>query len=422
MKMTEATRQFIRDHPEDDPVELLLHASRYPDVDMQTAIVQIEARRRIKYKLPSWYRDERTIFPSTLAAEQCSSEITAFYKQRLVQSNNWVCDLTGGLGVDTCFFARKVRRVTYVEREEEYCEAAQFNYELQITNYGGDNLSLNIQIIQGDAVDLIIRGDKRIIGADVFYLDPSRRGAGNKRKLAISDYEPDILKLIALLPKTCRIIIKLSPMMDITLALSLIPEVREVHVVSVKNDCKELLVVIYPAVTTARQPSATVQQPVDRLPAIYCINFTSTGEEQSFRFCLQDERDAHAPLAKATGRYLYEPNASVLKAGAYKSVAILYEVEKLHTSSHLYTSNQLITSFPGRIFEIIEVIPFSNRSCKTLKESIPQAHITVRNFPLSVEALRNRTRIADGGTIYLFATTLSSNQKVLIKCVRTKIP
>ena len=399
MQMTDITRQFIRDHPEDDPAELLLHASRYQGVDMKTAIVQIKARRRIKYKLPSWYRDDRIIFPSILSAEQCSSEKTASYKQRLVKNTDWVCDLTGGLGVDTCFFARKVRRVTYVEREEGYCDTARNNLSLPGT--------VPIEIIHGDAVDLITKCDERINGADVFYCDPSRRGTGNKRKLAINDWEPDIMKIIALLPKTCRIIIKLSPMMDVTQVLNLIPDVREVHVVSVKNDCKELLAVCYQT------------QSVDMQPSVYCINFTSANEEQSLRFSLHDERDANVPLAKATGRYLYEPNASVLKAGAYKSVAIAYGMEKLHTSSHLYTSGQLMASFPGRIFEIAEVIPFSNRICKTLKESVPQANITVRNFPLSVEELRKQTRITDGGTVYLFATTLSGNQKVMIKCTRT---
>ena len=399
MKMNEVTRQFIRDHPEDDPAELLLHASRFQGVDMKTAIVQIVARRRIKYKLPSWHRDDRIIFPSTLSTEQCSSEITAFYKQRLVKSADWVCDLTGGLGVDSCFFARKVRRLTYVEREEGYCSAAHHNFSLLV----GD---APVEIIHGDAVDLITKCEKRFRDADVFYLDPSRRGTGNKRILDINDCEPDLMKLIALLPETCRIIVKLSPMMDITQALSLIPEVREVHVVSVKNECKELLIII------------DRTQPVIEVQKIYCVNFTSDNEEQSFHFCLQDERDINVPLAKSTGRYLYEPNAAVLKAGAYKSAAVRFEVEKLHASSHLYTSNQLIPSFPGRIFEIIEVIPFSSRICKTLKDSIPQANITVRNFPLTADDVRKRTRITDGGNVYLFATILSGKQKVLIKSCR----
>jgi len=201
-------------------------------------------------------------------------------------------------------------------------------------------------------------------------------------------------------------------MLDITQVLSQLPGVCEIHVVSVKNECKELLLV---AGNSSYEKSDT---------QIICINYTSSGEEQLFRFTLQEEQFADiqntsvADSSNGVGRYIYEPNSSILKAGAYKSVALRYGVEKLHVSSHIYTSDHLVSSFPGRIFEVEEVIPFGSRKCKALALQIPQANISVRNFPLSVDELRKRTRIMDGGDVYLFATTLSDNKKVIIKCLK----
>jgi len=398
MQMTDAFRQFIRDHVADDPSELLLNASRYQTVDVKAAVVQIKARQQMKDKLPSWVLDDRLCFPSTLAAEQCSSERTAIYKQRLVQSDDWLCDLTGGLGVDTCYFSRKVRQVTYVERTEACCDTARSNFQA----LGIDN----VHIINGDAVDLLANNEACIVGVNVFYIDPSRRGTDNKRLFALGDCEPDLMKIIALLHAVrCKLIVKLSPMLDISHLLSLIPNVREVHVVSVKNDCKELLIIV------ECLPTAFIPPPL----TIYCLNYKSNDEEQSFRFNMQDERNALIPFAKNRGRYLYEPNVSILKAGGYKSIALEYNVEKLHVNSHLYTSIHLASTFPGRIFEIIEIIPFSSRTIKTLHKTIPQANITSRNFPLSAAELHSRAQITDGGNIYLFATTLFDDQKVLIK-------
>ena len=399
----------------DSPDELLLNASRYQGVDVKAAVVQIKARRQIQNKLPEWYRDERLAFPSVLAAEQCSSEITALYKQRLVQSGDRVCDLTGGLGVDTYYLSKKVRHVTYVEKDEACCHAVQSNLQLLGAT--------NVQVIHGDAVELLTHNDGRLSGVNVFYIDPARRGTGNKRLYAISDCEPDLMKIGALLPATYRIIIKLSPMLDITQTLNQIPHVSEVHVVSVRNECKELLAIAGNVPSEAdlhgddlsEKTRETVCQAMAD-PEIFCVNYTSDEAEQSFRFRLADERAAVVPFAQSTGRYLYEPNASILKAGAYKSVALQYGVAKLHKSSHLYTSDQPVMSFPGRQFEITDVLPFNNRTCKTLHATIPQANISVRNFPLTADELRKRTRIHDGGEVYIFATTLSNDQKALIIC------
>ena len=409
MKMTEALHKFILDHADDDLSKLLLSASRYDDVDVKAAVVQIKARNCIKDKLPSWYNNDHVFFPSTLAAEQCSSEITALYKTRLVRDGDCLCDLTGGLGVDTYFFSKKTEKVICVEKDEYYCDVTRCNMDI----LG----AANVCVINGDAVDFVKNDDSRISNVDVFYADPARRGTGNKRLFAIGDCEPDMTELWPLLlSKKCTVIVKFSPMLDITQVLERLPGICEIHVVSVKNECKELLVVSG-SVPADGSPHGTdvvlyEKQNVD----IVCANYTSGGDEQIFRFRLSDEHYTTICPAEGVGRYLYEPNSSILKGGAYKSVASRYEVKKLHVSSHLYTSDELVPSFPGRVFEVMDVMPFSSHACKNLSLEIPQANITVRNFPLAADELRKRTRIADGGNIYLFATTLSDGKKVIIKC------
>lgn len=384
-------RQFIKEHAEDDLNRLLLSSSRYPEVDISFAVEQIASRRQIRDKLPSWYANDALIFPSKVAMEQCSSEQTASYKQRLINPATRLCDLTGGLGIDSFFFSRKGERVFYIERFEDYCEAAHHNFSL----LGVDN----IEILQGDATVLF----NNLPAIDVFYIDPARRGKANKRLFALQDCEPDLTMLLpSLLERAPKVIAKLSPMADIRQTLELLPGTTEVHVLSVRNDCKELLFVIGHPETSA---------PL----RITCINYTTEGEELSFVFDLQQEKQWEITYANNVQSYLYEPNTSMLKAGAFKSATTL-GVDKLHPHSHLYTSDEWIETFPGRIFQVEEILPFNNALCKTLGKIIPQANITVRNFPLSVEELRRKIKIKEGGDIYIFATTLSGNRKVLIKC------
>ena len=392
MRQTDEFKLFVKEHAGDDLTRLLLSASRYPSVNVPFAVEQIAARRQIKDKLPLWYMNEALLFPSKISAEQCSSEQTALYKQRLLKEGETLCDLTGGLGIDSYYFSRKAGHITYIERFPAYCEAARNNFSV----LGADNIT----VMEGDSTELA----PRLPEVDVFYIDPARRGEGNKRVFALSDCEPD---LPALLPELFRcapkIIAKLSPMADIRLTLDLLPGTTEVHVLSVKNECKELLFVV--------EREENIEN-----PAIHCINYNSSGDEESFTFTLQEERDEDLRLGKQVKNYLYEPNASLLKAGAFKRVAAAFGLEKLHVSSHLYTSEEQAVGFPGRVFVVEEVYPFTGKLCKSLARLIPQANITVRNFPLPVEELRKRTKIADGGNVYLFATTLVNGDKILVKC------
>ena len=390
--MTPAWMAFIQAHLSDDPDRLLLSASRYPEIDMPFVVAQITARRQIKEKLPTWYQQEQLLFPAKIAAEQCSSEQTALYKQQLVTKEDTLCDLTGGLGIDSYYFSRRVKQVYYIERFPSYCEVARAN----MATLG----ARNVAVLEGDSTQWL----DQLPAIDVFYVDPARRGEGNKRMFALSDCEPDLTQLLPrLLAKAPRVIAKLSPMADLRQTLALLPTTQAIHILSVKNECKELLFVIG-------------REPRESAVPIHCVHLTKqAASDECFVCSLEAEQQAASHLATTLRRYLYEPNASVLKAGAFKQVACQFPVEKLQVSSHLYTSDHYLDRFPGRRFEVDEVIPFHSKSCKQLAGQSLQANVTTRNFPLTVEALRKKCRIREGGDIYLFATTGPKEEKLLIR-------
>lgn len=398
MKLSENSVTFIDEHLQDDISRLLLDAKRYPDMDIPFLAEQIVARRKVVDKLPGWSACKAIVYPSRLAAEQCSSELTARYKQRLIGEDVHLCDLTGGLGVDSYYFSLKAKSVTYIERFEQYAEAARDNFSL----LG----AANITVIAGNGVELAAG----IPGVDVFYLDPARRGEGNKRMFALADCEPDLTALLPMLLQSApKVIAKISPMADISHTLGMLPEATSVHVLSVRNECKELLFVL---------ERDRAHNDVE----LFCVNLNPNGEEEMFVFTPEVERNTKAAYADAVGGYLYEPNASLLKAGAFKVLTEAFPVAKLHKSSHLYTSDQPVYGFPGRKFRVVEVLPFSSGMAKRLANDMPQANITVRNFPLTADALRAKTKIKDGGDVYLFATTLANEDKVLIKAKKLSPP
>ncbi|HJA14285.1 MAG TPA: SAM-dependent methyltransferase [Candidatus Butyricimonas faecavium] len=380
--------RFIREHLDDDPDQLLWKKNDYPDDRVVLTVQQIQARENIKEKLPSWYACRDIFYPSKLSTEQCSSEITALYKVQLAVGNT-LCDLTGGLGVDTYFFSRQVSNVTYVERNDSYCEAARSNFlALGATN---------IEVIHADANTVT----NQVI-ADTYYIDPARRTTDNKRVFALTDYAPNVLEIKeALLQQGQRLIIKISPMADLSAILQLLPETTEVHVVSVRNECKELLFILD-------------KTPANQTVNIHTVNF-ATDSEQLFSFPLEEEKNTQPRYTNHVGTYLYEPNCSILKSGAFKLVANRYGLEKLHPHSHLYTSDHLVEDFPGRSFHVKEVLDFSSKLLKQISHAIPKANITTRNFKLSVNELRSRSKIKDGGTTYLFATTLNDGRAVIVR-------
>lgn len=389
MHISEKTLHFIREHESDDIRSLALQAGKYPDIDVTFAINQIAGRQSAAGKIPSWHAQQGILYPRHLSLEQCSSEVTARYKSMLVGGSTFT-DLTGGFGIDCAFLSSRFQSATYVERQEELCELARHNFPL---------LGLkHIDVQNRDATDYL----QEMSPVDCIFIDPARRDRQGGKVVAISDCEPDVALLEdLLLSKARRVLIKLSPMLDLSRAIHDIRHTREVHVVSVCNECKEVLLI-------------AGQEPVEEIP-IHCVHFTRNGDVQSFVFTRQQEQETSCAYTSEVSNYLYEPNASLLKAGAFRSVASRYGLKKLHPNSHLYTSETRVADFPGRIFHTTGSCSFNKKELKTLLSGVSQANLAIRNFPSSVADLRKRIHLAEGGNVYLFATTLENGQKVLVK-------
>ena len=390
MQISSETLRFIEENARADVRSLALQAKKYPQVDMAMAVVQIAGRQIAEAKVPSWYHTEGLLYPKHLSMEQCSSEATAIYKAGLVEGDSFA-DLTGGFGIDCSFLSRKFKQADYVERQTELCELAKHNFPL---------LGLNIGVHNEDGVEYL----KQMQPVDCLFLDPARRDGHGGKTVAIADCEPDVSALEDLLvEKAKKVMVKLSPMLDLSLALKHLKYVREVHIVSVNNECKELLLIL-------QKESASSDI------TIHCEHIVNASEHQSFSFTQEQERTSDCPLATEVGAYLYEPNASILKAGAYRSLTQTYACKKLHASSHLYTSEQFIEDFPGRRFRVEAVSGFGKKELKDFLQGLEKANLTIRNFPSSVADLRKRLKLKEGGEDYLFATTLADESKVMIKC------
>lgn len=387
------TQQFIIQHGSDDIRQLALKTKSYPAIDMPTAIQQIAGRQIAKYKIPSWYGCENIIYPKHLSMEQCSSEDTALYKAALCKGELLI-DLTGGLGVDFSFMAKSHKQAYYVETQHELIEIAQYNF---------NTLKLNqAKVIQEDAV-VFLNTIEAI--ADTIYIDPARRNDTGKKTVLIEDCTPNLIEIDELLNKKSKqVIIKLSPMLDITQALNSLSNIIEVHIISVNNECKELLFI-------KKQPTKEKEE-----VKLICINLLANKENETFTFTKFQESTSSISHVDMLDKYLYEPNSSILKAGAYKSLAVSYNLKKLHPNSHLYTSDILVENFPGRKFQITEVISPNKKEIKTHFKDIIQANIAIRNYPFSVADIRKQTKLKEGGSDYVFATTLANEKKVLILC------
>lgn len=386
--MNDATQAYIHAHLADDVASLALRSVPV-EVDLPLALQQIAAYQMLSEKVPTWAACPALLLPPRLAMEQCSSELTARYKASLVAGGT-MTDLTGGLGIDSYFLAQRFAQATYVERQTALCEAARHNFT---------QLGAAISVVEAEAEHYL----QTMASVDFIYLDPARRDGAGRKTVALADCSPDVAALQqTLLAKADTVMVKLSPMLDIALALRSVQQVAEVHVVAVDNECKELLLLMKRDFTGQTTMVVTA--------------LTSRGEQQTLRMPMDEEADAQPPYAAQIGAFLYEPNVAVLKAGLFKSIATHYDVEKLAVSSHLYTSDTLCSEFLGRQFAVQAVIPFSKKAMASLAKSYPKANLTVRNFPLTVAELRQRSKIADGGNTYLFATTLHNEQRVIVVC------
>ena len=425
---------FVLAHDDDDPARLLLSAGRWPDIDVRRAARAIEARRKVRDKIPSWLAHPAIDYPSSLSLEQCSSEETARYKQAFVPAGGTdaagapcaaaaagaaaVADLTGGLGVDTWMLAQRAATVDYCERNPELCAAARHNFaELGLAN---------VTVHEGDGVAWLRSHPGRFA---LIYLDPARRGgrggsggssgsssggssgggSNGRRLYDIADCEPNLLEILPLLlEKADRVLAKISPMADITRTLSQIPEIRELHVVAAAGEVKEILLLMEALPESAQPATHTGEDPAPKIVAV--------DGRIRFEFTPDEEPAAEVRYADSVGRYLFQPSKALRKAGAFRLLSARFGLAKLAPSTHLYTGDAPTPDFPGKTFEVTEVLPWNNATIKALRQRYKRLDLTALNFPLDTDALRHRLSLPAGGPTHAFATTLSDRQRLLIVC------
>lgn len=374
-------------HRNDDTRALALQAKRHQGVDMPVAVVQIEGWQAAREKLPEWAAVEGIIYPPRISMEQCSSEPTAMYKATLVSGNSFA-DLTGGFGIDFSYMARGFKKAFYIERNEILCDIARSNFSLLGLNHA--------VVLNGNSENLL----PSLEHLDWIFIDPARRSNTGGKVVALSDCEPDVTAMEeALLSKASKVLVKCSPMLDISQACRQLKSVEAVHVVSVNNECKELLFVL--------------GERASDIP-VHCVDIRN-GQISEFVYTMGEEQQNCASLAASVSTFLYEPCSAIQKAGCHNTLSCRLGLSKLHPNSQLYTSDTLLLSFPGRIFEVVDVAGFSKSDIKKV-QALQRANIAVRNFPESVQQLRKRLKLADGGDTYIFATTLSNGNKVLAVC------
>lgn len=386
--LTIEVQNFINAHLKTDLTKLILKGSPFESVSIQEIAEQILAKNSCEKKLPRWFIAENIYYPNKLNIEQTSSEITAKYKSDLV-SGETLIDITGGFGVDAYFFSQKVAKITHCEINEELSAIVSHNFkQLQVNN---------ITTYFGDGIEFLEKSQEKF---DWIYADPSRRNDAKEKVFLLEDCLPNIPENLGLLfQKTDHILLKASPILDITSAINELQFVKEIHVVAVENEVKELLFLL--------------EKNYTKNTDIKTINLNKE-EIQAFDFSLNEEVSATYSEPK---KYLFEPNAAILKAGAFQQISAHLKIDKLHQHSHLYTSDILI-DFPGRRFEIKQSISYGK---KQLLKLIPtkKANITTRNFPETVAQIRKKTGLKDGGNHYLFFTTDLNNRHLVLICEKT---
>ena len=380
---------------------------RFPKVDLPYALDQIRGRQLARTKLPTWANTEGIVYPPHLNMEQCSSEPTALYKQDIVrrllrklptENNSTLIDLTGGLGVDFSYMSMLFNNALYVERNKQLYDIALQNFECLKLN--------NITTENKDSIDVL----HRLSSVSIFFLDPARRNSNGEKVVSMADCEPNVLELYdEMVKKSCFTIIKLSPMLDWHSVVAQLKHVIEVHIVSVKNECKELLVVL-------GNHKKEEQDGKEQTIKIFCANDNDVFYYDENINYSQKCTPQQPIIDKNTLQtsYLYEPNASIMKAGCFAQLSETYHVAAISNNSHLFVSPVLLSKFPGRKFRITHICTLNKKEIRRALTNITQANIAVRNFPMRVEDLKKRLKLHDGGTNYIFATTYGEKEHVLI--------
>ena len=393
--------EFIKQHRNENPLSLAL--KKAPEgIDLQWCLRQIEGYGIAKKKLPEWTKTDNIWFPPRLSMEQCSSETTARYKQAIAERLGCkvLIDLTGGFGIDFSYMARNMGNAFYIEQQEVLCNIASHNFPLM----GLQNIKIYNTACEefwnqyvSDSTTAEKQREKILI-----YLDPARRNNKGEKVFSINDCTPDVTLLQdSLLENSAYIMLKLSPMLDIAQARRQLKDISEIHIVSVKGECKELIFVM--SKDSDRQHYYCVNLETDEAPFTSDISATT------------EQAEIALPSEITEGAFLFEPNASIMKAGVQNAFARRYNLKKLHPMSNLFLGKEPIQNIPARQFIIERMSDFQKGNMKSFMQDIRQANLTIRNFPSTVEDLKKRLKIKDGGNIYLFATTLSDDTHVLIR-------
>ena len=369
-------------------MSVLLKKPIFEGISQKELVEQLEAKRKCRKKLPTWFKTPGIYYPKKLNIEQSSSEKTADYKSQIIQGKT-LLDLTGGFGVDSYFFSKTFADIFYLENNAELAEISAHNFKI----LGTKNINASVQ----DGISLLKISKKRF---DWVYLDPSRRDEVKGKVFRLQDCSPNILKhLDDIFKKSPNILMKTSPLLDLTLGIEELNNVFEIHVVAVDNEVKELLWLLRRGFAGS--------------PSIKTINIKKELKE-TFDFFMELETQAISDFSPPL-RYLYEPNVAILKSGAFKLVGGRFSLKKLHPHSHLYTSDRLV-DFPGRCFKVESVLDYGRKTRKEL--DINNANITTRNFPESVDFIRKKLRLKDGGRTFLFFTKDLNNDLIVVKCVK----
>lgn len=387
--LSSAIQEFINSNSGTDVAKLALQKNKFPTADWTTILNQITAKQKAKNKLPTWINTSNIYYPSKISVEQTSSEKTADYKSNLVSGEKLI-DLTGGFGVDDFYFSKKVIQVTHCEINKELSEIVQHNFKQLNTS--------NIECLAGDSTEILKKLNQKF---DWIYIDPSRRNDAKGKVFMLKDCAPNVPDLLDFyFDFANNIMIKTAPILDISAGISELTNVKAIYIVALENEVKELLWIL------EKNYSKTI--------TIVTSNLTKENNEE-FHFELGNSSISKYSLPK---KYLFEPNAAIMKSGGFDKITASFKVEKLHQHSHLFTSDTII-DFPGRVFQIANSIPYNKDSMKSFLEN-KKANITTRNFPETVENIRKKWKIKDGGSLYCFFTTDVNNNKIVLLCDKLK--
>jgi len=367
--------------------KLAFENSPFPGLKMNELQQQIISREKCEFKLPTWFNTPYIIFPEKLSIEQSSSELTASYKSSIVRGKS-IIDLTGGFGVDAYFFSKHFDEVVHCEIQSELSEIVKHNFQ---------TLKTNIKCFNLDGTVVLKKINKKF---DCIYIDPSRRNESKGKVFKLEDYQPNVIELLDLYREfSNQILIKVSPLVDMSSAIIDLKYISEIHIIALNNEVKELLL--------------KLGENLNSNPEIITVNF-SNRQKEAFRFSFNEIQNNHLCETSEPLKFVYEPNAAIMKSGGFYRLTKEFNLKKLHKNSHLFTSDVEI-KFPGRVFEIEKIVPYQK---SILKENIKniKANVTVRNFQESVETIKKKWDIKDGGNQYLFFTTDHNNHKIVLFC------